>query len=283
MRAARALALALLALLPLSGCTIWFLLWQDPGGLPCADGPPDCLVGYTCVDGKCLPAAAAEEGASCVKDEECVDGLVCTNVYEEGECFDPYYCALGASSPDGSQKRCRRVCNPNQPARDQCSPGQICWDDLQGSGWCQAGVCNAPSDCGQNNGVTNVCYGAALNPQGSGLCTRSCDPLECNPATGCPDCGVADLNGDGVPEVMGCEPFEGVLSNMGCIQAGTVPHGSPCDGVTTFCQPGAFCLQEAGQAVGFCARICRVGGGNPACDASHPTCNSINGVFGFCS
>lgn len=289
MTRARELVLAALvagfAAVSLGGCLIVWAVSQDPEGLPCATGDRECLVGYTCVEGKCRRAAAIEEGGSCVEDEECADGLVCTNVYEDGECLDPNYCGIGAGSEDGSRRRCRRVCNPNQDPKDQCAPGQICWRDLDGSGWCQAGVCSAPSDCGTNpaNGQTNICYGAAINPQGSGLCTSACDPLECNPTTGCPDCPLADLNGDGVQEVMGCEPFEGILNNMGCIQAGDVPHGQPCDGVNTFCQPGAFCLVPQGSTAGFCSRICRVGGGNPACDAAQPTCNNINGVFGFCS
>lgn len=287
MRATSVLVFALLAVFGLSGCTLWFLLWQDPAGLPCADTPPRCLVGYTCVEGKCQAAAAAEPGDPCVEDEECAEGLVCTNVYDESQCGGDISCAKGRATEDGNQLRCRRSCNPAQDPRDQCAPGERCWPDAVGTGWCQSGVCEAPSDCGTNpnNGETNICYGASIHTggNGSGLCTSSCDPLECNPTTGCPDCPLFDVDGDGQQDFMGCEPYEQILDNMGCIPAGSVPHGGTCDGVTTFCQPGSFCLVPQGSTAGYCARICRVNGGNPACDASFPTCNSINGVFGFCS
>ncbi len=283
---ARVLAFsALLALVGLSGCTIWFAIWQDPGGLPCAEGQQQCLVGYTCVDDVCMPAAAAEAGDTCSVDEECAEGLVCTNVYDDASCGGDISCELGRATDDGSTLRCRRTCDP-AGAVTQCAPGERCWPDAAGTGWCQAGVCEAPSDCGTNplNGATNVCYGAGIHPggSGSGLCTSSCDPLECNPTTGCPDCPLFDVDGDGQQDVMGCEPYEQVLVNMGCILAGTVPHGGTCDGVTTNCQPGSFCFVPEGANAGYCARICRVGGGNPACDASFPTCNSIDGVMGFC-
>lgn len=287
MRAAKLLLVAstLCAAVSLGGCLIVWAVSQDPEGLPCAQGERECLVGYTCVENVCRKAAAAEEGAPCVEDEECSEGLVCTNVYDESQCGGDISCALGRATEDGNQLRCRRTCDPAGEVT-QCAPGERCWPDAEGTGWCQAGVCAAPSDCGINplNDLTNVCYGAGIHPggDGSGLCTSSCDPLECNPTTGCPDCPLMDVDGDGQQDIQGCEPYEQRLDNMGCIIAGTVPHGGTCDGVTTFCQPGSFCFVPQGAPAGYCARICRVGGGNPACSADKPTCNNVNGVYGFC-
>lgn len=279
-------ALLLMTLASLGGCLIVWAVSQDPEGLPCAEGNRECLVGYTCVDGVCRRAAAAEKGAPCVEDAECKEGYVCTNVYDEAACGEDISCALGRATDDGSRLRCRKVCDPAGPVT-QCAPGERCWPDAKGTGWCQAGVCDAPSDCGTNplNGMVNVCYDAALHPggNGSGLCTSGCNPLECNPTTGCPDCPLIDVNGDGIHEVQGCEPYEGILHNMGCVPAGDLPEGAICDGVNTACRPGAFCLIAPGATQGYCSRICRVGGGNPACDASQPTCNPITAQFGYCS
>lgn len=279
---------ALLALATTSACSIWFLIHQDPAGLPCADEPPFCLATYTCVEGVCQKAAQGDPGTACVEDAECQEGLVCTNVWEEETCGEDISCELGRGFADGDRRRCHPSCNPAVDPKEQCAPGERCWPDAEGTGWCQSGVCEAPSQCGQNprNGLTNICYGAGIHPggRGSGLCTSACDPLECNPVSGCPDCPLYDIDGDGEQDVMGCEPYEQVLTSMGCIPAGSVPHGGTCDGVTTFCQAGSFCLQENGQAAGYCARICRVGGGNPACDFDFPTCSPIgNTGFGFCS
>jgi hypothetical protein len=277
------LLFALALLLASSACSIWFLANQDPGGLACAPDPPFCLENYTCVQGFCQRAALGEPGTRCVADGECKEGLVCTNAFEEESCGNDINCELGRAKPSGAARACRQVCNPNAPWRDQCSQGQRCFPDTLGSGWCQDGVCEAPSDCGTNpvNGRVNVCFEASLNPSGSGLCTLSCDPLECNPTSGCPDCPLFDF--DGTQQVAGCEPFERVLSNMGCVPAGTVPSGGTCDEATTFCQAGSFCLKDPAAPAGLCSRICRAGGGNPACDAG-ATCNPIgNTGFGFCA
>src|SRR5690606_13614651 len=133
-------------------------------------------------------------------------------------CGDDISCALGRQIPGNERLRCRRVCDPAGSVT-QCAPGERCWPDAKGTGWCQSGVCNTPTDCGVNqfNGLVNVCYDASLHPggNGSGLCTSACDPLQCNPTTGCPDCPLIDVDGDGIAEIQGCEPYEGVLSNMG--------------------------------------------------------------------
>ncbi|MFZ9886501.1 MAG: hypothetical protein ACO3JL_03270 [Myxococcota bacterium] len=277
----RSLLLVLSSLLASSGCTLWFLLNEDPEGLPCDEPPTECLAGYTCVDGRCLRAAVGGVGDQCQEDGECTDGLVCTNAYDEGSCGADINCSLGRSDPDGATLRCRRVCNPNDDPRDTCAPGERCFPDEKGQGWCQQGTCTGGSDCGRNdlNDLQNVCVGASINPTGSGLCTYGCDPLGCNPLSGCPDCPQA--NAAGQAAVFGCEPYEGVLYNVGCIEAGSVPHGGPCDVSNAFCQAGAFCLFDGGQT-GRCARFCRVGGGNPECDAGQ-ACNPITNQFGYCS
>jgi hypothetical protein len=291
------LSFAASLLLAASGCTLWFALNQDPDGIPCdPEGPPFCFDGYTCVeqtDGSrvCRLAAAGDEGELCQADTECADGLVCVNAYSSVDCVDPYdsgNCESGRAL-SGDDKRCRTVCNPNGDWTEQCTPGDRCFADSQGSGWCQTGTCGTAAECGNNgdNGLPNLCPLAGVNPggeAGSGLCVRSCTPLDCNPVSGCPGCGLVDYTGDGVADPMGCEPYDGILDNLGCIVPGVVPADGACDNQNP-CEPGSVCSNLIlGGATGFCSKWCRPGGGAPECNAAHPQCNPVgNAGFGYCS
>lgn len=287
-----ALTTTLLALGCLGGCSIWFLANQDPAGLPCADTSPFCLDTYTCVDGLCLKAAALGEGQECRGDEECEDELVCTNAYNADECGVDINCELGRTTiATADTLRCHRTCNPNGVLTDECALGERCHPDLTGraDGWCQAGTCTTPTDCGGNavNAAQNICIGGDANPggntPGSGLCLEGCDPLQCQVDVGCFGCTQTQNPTTGGLNAMGCEPFL-ITSNVACIEAGGVAHDGICDNVTTFCSAGSWCNIPQGAASGFCSKWCRLGGGAPACNAAHPNCNAVAGaVFGFCS
>lgn len=292
MRAARLLPLLLCAL-GAAGCSIWFLANQDPAGLPCADTSPFCLEGYTCIDGLCLRAAALGEGDACQGDGECEEGLICANAFDVDECGDDLNCQLGRDTvPGADTKRCHSTCNPNGVVADECAAGERCNADLTGraDGWCQSGTCTTQTECGTNgvNGAQNICLGGEANPAvgssnpGSGLCLEGCNPLECSPTAGCAGCTQTSNPNTGGLNTMGCEPFV-ISSNVGCIEAGTVAHDGACDNVTTFCSPGSWCNIADGAASGYCAKWCRPGGGQPACNATYPTCNPIAGTeFGYC-
>lgn len=275
------LSLLALPLLALSGCTIWALVNSDPDGLPCADEEPACLAGYACVeqdDGQrlCRKVAVGEEGADCVADSECKEGLVCRDFYETAcEPNDPdVNCQLGL----GQGRKCRSVCDPNQAPAGQCPGGQRCFvpsnpEDTV-TGWCQKGTCELNSHCGTNpaNNVDNICV-APQNPPGpSGLCAMGCNPLNCNPTAGCGGCPV---------DQAGCEPFGDLgLAQFGCVPPGTAGYTEPCDGVNVFCQAGSFCFITDNGA-GFCSQFCNAQGGAPACEGGL-RCNPITAQVGFC-
>jgi hypothetical protein len=290
MRAAKLLPALALLVVAASGCTIWFLVNQDPAGLACADQSPFCLEGYTCIDGLCLRAAALGEGERCQGDEECQEDLICTNAYDEEECGNFLACEVGRELvADADAKRCHRTCNPTQPVAEQCAVGERCHPDLSGraDGWCQSGTCTTPTECGTNatTGVQNVCRDGNINTggdPGAGLCVEGCDPLQCNPEAGCVGCRQSTAP-DGSLNIMGCEPYV-TPATTNCIEAGTVAHDGVCDNNTTFCSAGSFCSSDlTGEATGYCAKWCRPGGGAPACNAAHPTCSPIAGTdFGFC-
>jgi hypothetical protein len=280
------------SLLAAGGCTIWFLANQDPEGLAC-DPDGKCLEGYTCIDNVCLLASAVELGQPCQGDSECVENAVCTNVYDEASCGGYISCDIGRQVlADADQLRCRKSCNPNdEPTDNGCSVGELCHPDAVATnqGWCQSGVCSTPSDCGTNpiSNQPNVCEGGDVNPggtPGSGLCIESCRPLQCNEQTGCSDCSLRDRNQDGVTDVMTCIPID-IMNQTGCALAGIQEADAQCDGRTSLCVPGSFCSTLlTGEALGFCTKWCDPGGGNPACNAAHPTCNPVGGTnFGFCS
>lgn len=277
------------------GAVLWFLfsstgclaLWslnQDPDGLPCSDDPArPCLLGYTCVQDDasgerlCRKAAIGDEGQFCQGDLECKEEMVCRDFFE-GECdanSTDVNCVLGLKQG----KVCHRVCDPNLPAEQaQCADGQRCFlsnvpnDSI--SGWCQQGTCELNSQCGTNaaNSIPNFCA-FAFNPPGpSGLCAYGCDPLRCNPNTGC----------DGCPATLGsCEPY-GPLNDriFGCVPPGDGTYGSPCDNINEFCRPGSVCLMS-GNGGGYCAQFCNPQGGAPACSAGY-RCNAIDAQIGFC-
>lgn len=270
--------LALFLPLLAGGCSIWALVNHDPDGLPCADTAPFCLDGYTCVkqsDGVriCRKAAVGEEGASCTDDEECKEGLVCRDFYE-----------IGCEKDDGRDpnclrapkegRRCRRECIPAQPADQQCPPGQRCFEGAPNdttTGWCQVGTCELSSECGTNpaNNLDNLCI-TPVNPPGpSGLCALGCDPLRCNPVSGCAGC---------IDGLRGCQPAGplGPGVPFACLPDGDVPYGSPCAGLD--CLPGSFCLSTGAGA--YCAQLCRYPNGAPACEVGR--CNQIDGNVGYC-
>lgn len=278
----RSLALLLVTALATAGagCTLLWSLNQDPDGLPCSDQDPPCLAGYTCVEAEgerlCRTVATGAEGASCQADLECQQGLVCRNFYETAcEPGSPdVNCQLGAAA----ERTCRRVCDPNLPAEGQCVGGQRCFvpSDPNDSvtGWCQTGTCALNSDCGTNpaNGVPNLCAQPANPPGPSGLCATGCDPLQCNPATGCSGCPL---------DQVGCEPFGPLnLSQFGCIPPGGAAFTQPCDNVNVFCAAGSFCLVTGGGG-GYCAQFCNAQGGAPACEGGL-RCNPIDAQVGYC-
>lgn len=263
-----------------SGCTLWAVLNQDPDGLPCADDPVrPCLDGYTCVDygddlRLCRKVATGDEGALCNADLECQDGLVCRDFYELS--CDPGSSDLNCQLGQGEGKRCRRVCNPSASPAGQCVAGQRCFLPADPAdtvtGWCQAGTCALNSDCGTNpsSNLDNLCF-APQNPPGpSGLCALGCDPLQCNPTTGCAGCPI---------DQAGCEPFGDLnLAQYGCVPPGSAGYGEGCDAVNVFCQAGSFCFLRA--TGGFCAQFCNAQGGSPACEVGR--CNPITAQVGYC-
>lgn len=254
-----------------SGCTLLWALNQDPDGLPCDPGTPPCLAGYACIDGKCRKTEVSDQGEICAAQEECKDGFVCTDAYG-ASCSDGLNCDLGPS--DGL--RCRVACNPAQAASAQCGAGSRCFptEEPVADGFCQSGVCSVDSECGRNGDRSNLCVDIVNGP-GSGICTEGCEPLDCNPATGCDSCPA---------ERKGCEPFTLNPVRFGCVPPGGAPHGAACDAVATFCQAGSFCFIPNGASSGVCARLCRLSGGQPACDANE-TCNPLdaNEDTGFCT
>ena len=265
------LALVLAGVMVVSaGCTIFYLVEQDPEGLPC-DPTGGCLANYICVEGYCRTAAQGGPGTQCTLDDECEDGLICADAYAEDQCANDINCALGA----GEGLRCRTICNPAEPARDNCPGGDRCHADQTAAvqGWCQSGTCELDSDCGTNtlSNLPNLCSDIS-NVGAAGLCFLGCDPLQCSPAAGCSGCPV---------EKSGCEPVD-LITRFGCIEPGTAPHQSTC-GQGVYCQAGSFCFIADGQTTGVCARFCDVQGGAPACDAP-ARCNAIdaNSNVGIC-
>ena len=265
-----------------AGCLALWSLNQDPDGLPCSPDPdgPECLVGYTCVrdaqnsDGLCRKAAIGEEGQTCQADLECQDGLVCRDFYEDS-CeagSTDVNCVLGFRE---NNRQCRRICGS---ADITCPTGQRCMlagDGDTVSGWCQAGTCELSSQCGTNgaNGKNNFCTDAANPPGPSGLCVYGCNPLRCNPNTGCEGCPV---------DQVGCEPYGSIdAQNFGCIPPGNVAYGNVCDNVNQFCAAGSFCYLAGGAGAGVCTQYCNAQGGAPACDGGL-RCNPITVEIGFC-
>ena len=288
------------------GCTVLFGISFDPSGLPCRtpDGTDnrECLSGYTCVDGTCVRAAAKGPGDDCANDEECEDGLVCRDQYyssdEDGifncdDYLDSSNCGLGQTL-HGEGAKCRQKCEPGNDTA--CPDGQRCFSDLDAevSGFCQAGVCGASiSDCGQNQiCLDNTNDDATASSGGSGLCFAQCDPLQCNrnnTNVSCDSCPTNDdMNGDGIPEVFGCEPYNAEEAPFICVVAGERTTGQTCDYVSQFCSPGHFCQLDQGSLEGACRQYCNADTGSPACDGL-ATCNRMqdrNGQLlevGYCS
>lgn len=288
-----ALPFAVLLAAASSACfTSWFLLNSDEAGLPCAEPDPAdptkpvCLAGYACIDGVCLREAAKQKDEECTDDRECETGLVCRDVWDDDTCGADPNCALGRQRDPAPGLRCRTACDPDQRDDEQCSPGERCFIDVElvVRGFCQSGTCEADSDCGNNVSLPNMCVDRQNPPGLSGTCITGCDPLTCDEDGSCQTCPALDLDGDGTPDNQGCEPLEGgpEALRLGCIEAGTQGAGEECDNAATACRAGMFCLFDPGETVGFCSRWCRVGGGQPACDALQPNCNPLGGDIGFC-
>jgi hypothetical protein len=301
--------LFILSLLLGNGCTLLFGLSFDPAGLPCrtptAEDSRSCLDGYTCVDNTCVAASAKNAGQDCANDDECEDGLVCRDHYyfsdKEGiyNCDDyesSLNCSLGQNLFSLGAK-CRVICNPSTSNHGDCPKGQRCFSDLDPeiSGYCQAGVCGRSiADCGGNRICQdNTNDDTAESTGGSGLCFQECDPLDCpinNTATSCGDCPTDDdLNGDEIPEVMGCEPHDTQRAPFVCIQSGLQTTGQSCNYSNDFCAPGNYCLVDnSSNNSGRCRQYCDPAGGAPACSGG-ATCNQMqndDGQFintGYCS
>lgn len=277
------------ALISLSGCTLWFGLTQDPADIPCAEAAPFCLEGFTCVTTAddqrlCRRAAALPEGEPCVGDGECEIGLVCNDAYEPAVCPDDVVDDPNCNAGKGTGLRCRQTCDP--ASSTGCPAGLRCYGDgATGNGFCQAGTCSEGNECGQNslNNNTNLCFDV-FNGAGSGLCLNQCDPFSCQtPGVTCSECPALDLNSDGIAETWGCLPIlagnQVIPDRYGCVPVGAVPAGGNCAALGD-CAPGAFCTTLiTGQANGFCSQYCSDQG--PACDVGNCT-GDLGGGVGFC-
>lgn len=272
------LALLLVATaLFLSACTgLWFLV-QDPENLPCApDG--ECLAGYVCIDEVCRRAEAKGVGETCTIDSEC-ESRICADAYDPEFCGDQLSCqTIGRTQAD---YRCRAPCSgTNVDVRQECASGERCHQVTrreENQLFCQEGVCDVDSDCGINSNVNpdqrNLCVGAAVNVGESGTCARGCDPLQCNPDTGCTGCPQSEAS---------CENVDfAAPDRFGCLPPGVARAGELCDFVQNFCAPGSFCPSTAPGTV--CVKFCNANGGAPACEGAQ-LCSPIAGTdgVGFC-
>jgi len=284
-----AIALSAVGIVASAGCEILFWTSIDPHGLPCrtptAENPQVCLAGYTCIEGTCRKAAALSEGDPCDADSECgvVGGeqMVCRNHFEANTCEANDYdinCtvgrALGLANPG---RVCQRVCNPLENPYGTCALGYACWVDEEGGsalgGYCQPGVCATDADCGSGA----WCAFRDENPDPTdtfrgGRCFRACDPLQCNPASGCVGCPTEDVDGDGLADIMGCEPEPSAfnnLSRMACQVSGAAPARAVC-GPNDICQPGNMCASADGNGTETC---------RPYCLRSAATCNAGEGCL----
>jgi hypothetical protein len=127
-------------------------------------------------------------------------------------------------------------------------------DDCLGGGVCLDGVCHQACDgggcpvgfCGYPN---NVCWAA-------------CDPLA-------PTCASGEA----------CYPPYANYDGPGCAPSGSLALGAKCQEPND-CAPGSTCAVEGG---GRCTRVCRIGGGAPACTGTDRCApRHATDMFGVC-
>lgn len=251
-----------------------------------------CDADYVCINEVCELAAAKQVGDPCDADEECGEGLVCRDKYG-ADCQDFELDYVCTTAPDEHEKQCRTACDPVQSWVEQCSPGEVCFDDPQNAsnegGYCQVGTCSGDTDCGLNA----ICVGRTFNPDpsgenGSGQCYRTCDPFNCAVGVACDGCTPDDITGDDLDEALSCVPFFNDSppnkARTACAVAGPVAAQAVCS-FTEVCQPGSFCLiTDAVSGTGLCRTYCRLGGGAPACNAGQICTGIVNDDvdLGFC-
>ncbi len=128
-------------------------------------------------------------------------------------------------------------------APNDCQEGHVCQNDVCVLVCCGGSDLNCNTAAGETclnfagEGGVSLGFGACITPSGCSLLTQDCTRM----GTGC-----YPIGGDGSTD---------------CLGAGTDAEGEECT-ASNSCAPGLVCLAD-----GVCARLCRVGGGEPSCTA----------------
>lgn len=188
----------------------------------------------------------AGPGIKChpVNNTGCPAGQHCVWEGNAITCIDDGEHAAGADCSDG--KGCKiGICVGVQGSdKSVCSPH--CLANLE----CASGVCNKLTDS-----KGKVCD--------MGVQVAQCNPL----VTGC-DAGKSCYAGG---------------NGFVCMTQGAVEDGKPCPEDNS-CAPGLACVGKSGSSGGVCRKICKMGGGLPACDDISSNCSSLLGSTsaGYC-
>lgn len=192
------------------------------------------------------------------------------------------------SDTSGSGVACHPIKNTGCPTGQHCIyDGDLitCTDDGEhalgedcddGKG-CKVGICvaaqNGPSRCA-NFCVSDLHCASQLCSQLQSSKGKVCDMggdnlIACDPLT--QDCQDASLACYATPK------------GFGCLAKGAVDGGEKC-AEDNSCLPGFACIGKSAGQDGICRKICRQGGGNPACDGVTEGCSKLYGspTAGYC-
>lgn len=198
----------------------------------------------------------------------------------------------GGSADTGSSIACHPIKNSGK--NTGCPEGQHCVYEGNLITCTTSGEHGLGEDCEDGKGCTvGICVkGQTGKSRCANFCTSDlhCSSQSCNQLQDSKG-KVCDMGGD---ELTPCDPLAqdckqagtgcyGTPKGFGCLPAGSVAAGDPCDDYAA-CVAGYACVGLSSGQDGYCRKICRQGGGAPACDGVTEGCSKLFGsaTAGYC-
>lgn len=190
-----------------------------------------CLDGYSCLGNTCISDSSVAEHETCVRDQQCAEGLICTP--------QPRYV-------------CRKPCDDFFVPSANCGADMYCRPspspvDGTPRGSCVKSECTEDADCDSALicvAITDYA-GACLRPCSYAVSTSGAYSDQCRE----PDDYCQPLGLSGAQRVVCLQHSEVTQSN----------YGVPCDYARNTCGVGAACID------GQCRPFCDAETGHPCC------------------
>lgn len=264
------------------GDTAFVLLsiWPRSGLGPECTEDSDCLDGYECKYGFCIP-----DGKECAEDRHCPDGVcidnMCVDCRYDDDCPDDLVCVAQDNytcHECDTNSRCEEIhgegwgCNddylcerlPECDEDNPCGSGEECID-----GYCMGGFpeCSDDSDCTDefnpfciNNTCVECIFSTDCDSRGSDyICVNYNCILDSDDCTSDDECSGGKICDD----------------NGMCVD----PNTNDCEAAGYYCRGKFACIDDGGNVASLTSYLCD-SNSDWCCDvpAQEKTCSNLNGI-----